>query len=55
MKYKKIIITGNEKELEFICRILCGVVHITTVSAYHNSKNEGLLFLETINIDKKIK
>jgi hypothetical protein len=47
MKIKRIIIDGDEKELEFISRILCGVVYITTVSNYSNCKEEGLLCLET--------
>ena len=47
MKIKKIIITGNEKELEFISRVLCGVISVTTLARYENSKKEGLMFLDT--------
>lgn len=47
MKIKKIIITGNEKELEYISRILCGVINITTLAKYENCKKEGLMFLDT--------
>lgn len=47
MEIKKIIITGNEKELEYISRILCGVINVTTLSKYQNSKKEGLMFLDT--------
>ena len=47
MKVKKIIITGNEKELEYISRILCGVINVTTLAKYKNSKEEGLMYLDT--------
>ena len=47
MKVKQIVITGDEKELEFISRTLCGVLGLTTLLAYHNLKKEAVMFLET--------
>ena len=47
MKIEKIIITGNEKELGYISRILCSVINITTLTRYDNTKKEGIVFLET--------
>lgn len=46
MKIKKIIINGSEKELEFIARVLNGVMMITQLSSYHNLKGEGVIMLE---------
>ena len=47
MKIKQIVITGDEKELEFISRTLCGFLGVTTLLAYHNTKKEACMFLET--------
>ena len=47
MKIKQIVITGDEKELEYISRTLCGVLGVTTLLAYHNMKKEACMFLET--------
>lgn len=47
MEIKKIIITGDEGELNFITRLLCGIHCLTINSGYRNSKKEGLMFLET--------
>lgn len=47
MEIKKIIIEGNEEELNFIMRVLCGIHCLTISSGYRNSKGEGLMFLET--------
>lgn len=47
MKIKQIVITGDEKELEFISRTLCGTLCLTQLLAYHNLKKEAVMFLET--------
>ena len=52
MNVKKIIIEGDEKELEFICRTLCGVLNLTTVAYYNNCKDKGLMVLDTRVGDK---
>lgn len=46
MNIKRIIIDGKPEELEFIVRIMCGVMMIAQLSHYKNIKNEGLIFLE---------
>lgn len=43
---KRIVIDGKQEELEFIVRIMCGVMMIAQLSSYKNIDNEGLIFLE---------
>ena len=46
MKIKQITIKGKPRELEFIVRVLCGIMMITQLSSYHNLKDEGKIVLE---------
>jgi len=55
MKIKQIVITGDEKELEYISRTLCGFLGVTTLLAYHNTKKEACMFLETTLNHGKVK
>ena len=46
MRVKRIIIDGKPEELEFIVRVMCGVMMITQLSHYENTNGEGLITLE---------
>ena len=47
MNIKKIIIDGKPEELEFITRVMCGIMMTTQLSSYRNMNGEGIITLET--------
>ena len=52
VKTKKVIINGDEEELDFIVRFMCHL-GLTTLDGYRNSKGEGIVLLEPLVIKNK--